>query len=143
MLFGYIGIWSIITQGFITKPVAKKFNPGQVLRVTIMVLALLFPLILLVPNYYLLYAVVLFIPMMNGLTMPNLTAVVSGLADAKGQGKVLGVNQSVMAVSQFLSPLIGGYLVGINYTMPIWVTFVFILAAWFAFIPCYNRHCAG
>lgn len=141
MLFGYIGIWSILVQGFLTKPVSKRFPPGKVLRVTLLGLALVFPIILLVPSYWLLYAVVFVIPLMNGLSIPNITSIVSGLADRKNQGRILGVNQSVQAVSQFLSPLIGGYLVGINYTMPIWVSFAFILAAWLAFIPCYNQQC--
>ncbi|MEK6793751.1 MAG: MFS transporter [Spirochaetota bacterium] len=134
MLFGYIGIWSILTQGVLTRPVSKRFSPAHVLRVTLLSLSLVFPVMLLVPNYWLLYAVVFLSPMMVGLSGPNLMTIISGLADASGQGRILGINQSVQAAAQFIPPLVGGYLVGLNYTMPLWVAFAAIFIAWVVFL---------
>lgn len=134
MLFGYIGLWSILTQGVLTRPVSKRFAPANVLRITLIALSLVFPVMLLVPNYWLLYAVVFISPMMVGLSAPNLMTMVSELTDAKGQGRILGVNQSVQAAAQFIPPLVGGYIVGLNYTMPLWVAFASIFLAWAVFL---------
>jgi hypothetical protein len=58
--------------------------------------------LLLVPTFSLLFVVILFIPLLNGLSNPNLTARISSLRGVKNQGELLGINQSVLALSQFL-----------------------------------------
>jgi MFS transporter, DHA1 family, tetracycline resistance protein len=139
ILFGYIGFWAILSQGVFNSAVSKRFDPPQVLKVTILLLSLTFPLLLLIPSYKLLFAFVFSIPILNGLCIPNMTSIVSGLADQKDQGRIMGVSQAVQAVSMFLPPFIGGYLVGVNYTMPVWVTFVFIFFGWVIFVRGYKK----
>jgi hypothetical protein len=90
--------------------------------------------LLLVPNYPLLFAVLACIPLTNGLSNPNLTALISGLGGDERQGEILGINQSVQAMTQFLPPLIGGFIVGQHYTVPIWVAAASILVAWVLFM---------
>ncbi len=114
--------------------VSKRFKPKQVLSVSLLLLAGTFPLLLLVQNLPILFAVISFIPFLNGLSNPNLTAIISGLGDSESQGEVLGINQSVQAVTQFLPPLIGGFVVGHHFTLPNWITALSILIAWVLFI---------
>jgi hypothetical protein len=40
----------------------------------------------------------------------------------------------VLALSQFLPPLIGGYIVGNHYTLPIWITAACYVIGWVLFI---------
>ncbi|MCX5904021.1 MAG: MFS transporter [Proteobacteria bacterium] len=134
MIFSYIGIWSILTQAVIVPKVSKKFRPPQVLTVTLLLSAGIFPVLLLAPNYPLLFAVLACIPLTNGLSNPNLTALISGLGGVERQGEILGINQSVQAMTQFLPPLIGGFIVGQPYTVPIWVAAASILIAWGLFM---------
>lgn len=134
VVFSYLGIWGILTQAIIIRPVSKNFRPAQVLTVTPLLLTGTFLLLLLVPTFPLLFAVILFIPLFNGLLNPNLTARISSLRGAQNQGELLGINQSVLALSQFLPPIIGGYIVGNHYTLPIWITAAFYLIGWVLFI---------
>ena len=134
VVFSYLGIWGILTQAIIIRPVSKNFRPAQVLTVTPLLLTGTFLLLLLVPTFPLLFAVILFIPLLNGLLNPNLTARISSLRGAQNQGELLGINQSVLALSQFLPPIIGGYIVGNHYTLPIWITAAFYLIGWVLFI---------
>ena len=134
IVFSYIGIWSIVTQAVIVPKVSRKFRPHQILAVTLLLLAGIFPLLLVVPNVSLLFVVLAFIPLVNGLSNPNLTALISSLGSAENQGELLGINQSVQAMTQFLPPLIGGFIVGQHFSVPIWVTAASTLVAWILFV---------
>lgn len=134
VVFSYLGIWGILTQTIIIRPVSKYFTPMQILTATPLLLTGTFLSLLLVPTFPLLFIVILFIPLLNGLSNPNLTALISGLRGDQNQGELLGINQSVLALSQFLPPLIGGYIVGNHYTLPIWITAACYVIGWFLFI---------
>jgi DHA1 family tetracycline resistance protein-like MFS transporter len=134
VVFSYLGIWGILTQTIIIRPVSKYFTPMQILTATPLLLTGTFLSLLLVPTFSLLFVVILFIPLLNGLSNPNLTARISSLRGDQNQGELLGINQSVLALSQFLPPLIGGYIVGNHYTLPIWITAACYVIGWFLFI---------
>lgn len=139
ILYAYIGVWSIITQMGIVRIVAGRFASVDVLPITLLLLALVFPLILVIPTLPLLYCVVLFIPLTNGLNYPNLLSIISELADKRAQGRIMGINQSVNAVAMFLAPLSGGVLVSLDYTMPLWITFILIFGSWLMFLLFYRK----
>lgn len=134
MILSYMGIWSIMTQALLVRPVTSRFTARQIVAVTLVLLAASFPLLLLVSSFWLLFAAIVFIPIFYGLSNPNVTSLVCGLAGPERQGEILGINQSVMAMAQFVPPLIGGYIVGHHYSMPLWITAVSILLAWMLFL---------
>jgi DHA1 family tetracycline resistance protein-like MFS transporter len=129
-----MGIWSIMTQALLVRPVTSRFTARQIVAVTLVLLAASFPLLLLVSSFWLLFAAIVFIPVFYGLSNPNVTSLVCGLAGPERQGEILGINQSVMAMAQFVPPLIGGYIVGHHYSMPLWITAGSILLAWMLFL---------
>ncbi len=133
MVFSYVGICSILTQMLVVPAVSKRFRPAQVLAVSLLLLAGIFPLLLLVPRFSLLFPVITLIPLFNGLSNPNLTALISGLGGADSQGEILGINQSVLAITQFLPPLVGGFIVGHHFALPNWITAASIITAWILF----------
>jgi DHA1 family tetracycline resistance protein-like MFS transporter len=133
-LFAYIGLFSILVQAIGVRYISKVFRPSQVLRWTLLLLPFVFPLIMLMPSYGWLYAVVFLNPMLNGVSIPNITTLVSSLADNRSQGEILGINQSVQAVAQFIPPLLGGAIVGLHYTLPLWISSAFIFLAWVVFM---------
>ena len=134
IILSYLGIWSILTQALLVRPVSKRFTSRQVLPVSLLLLAFSFTALLMVPQFWLLFPVLIFIPLFSGLSNPNLTALVCGLAGERNQGEILGINQSVMAMAQFVPPLIGGYIVGLHFTLPLWIAFASILLAWILFL---------
>jgi MFS transporter, DHA1 family, tetracycline resistance protein len=134
IILSYLGIWSILTQALLVRPVSKRFTSRQVLPVSLLLMAFSFTALLMVPQFWLLFPVLIFIPLFSGLSNPNLTAIVCGLAGERNQGEILGINQSVMAMAQFVPPLIGGYIVGLHFTLPLWIAFASILLAWILFL---------
>jgi DHA1 family tetracycline resistance protein-like MFS transporter len=130
-LFAYIGIWIALTQGIIIRPISKRFAARRVLQLTMLCLSLAMLALLLPTQSWQLYVVLPFISIFQGLSMPNITATVSNMADGSIQGEILGINQSVNAFAQMLPPLIGGVLVGFDVHMPIYGSALFILLAWF------------
>ncbi len=132
--FAYIGIWIAITQGLITRNLAKKYTPGQVLSFSLFGLSIAMWATFVPTQSWLAFVVGAFIAIFNGLTGPNSTTIVSGLADEKSQGEILGLSQSVQALAQAVPPLLGGVLAGANINYPIIAASVVMLAAWFIFI---------
>lgn len=134
IILSYFGIWSLLTQALLVRPVSRVFAPRQVLHVTLLLLAASFPLLLMVERLWMLFPAMAFIPVFYGLSNPNLTSMVCGLRGAQRQGEILGINQSVMAMAQFVPPLAGGYIVGHHYSLPLWITSGSILIAWVLFL---------
>jgi DHA1 family tetracycline resistance protein-like MFS transporter len=134
MVLSYLGIWSILTQAVLVRPISKRCAPVKILPISLLLLAASFPALLMVQDFWMLFPVMIFIPLFNGLSSPNVTAIVCGLGGDKSHGEILGINQSVMAMAQFLPPLIGGYIVGQHFTLPLWITSGSILLAWLLFL---------
>ena len=136
LIFSYVGIVAVLTQAGAVSFVSRRFSARRVLAWTLLQVTPVYPLLLLMPSYGWIFALVFLSPLLNGISLPNLTTIVSSLADSKSQGEILGVNQSVMAIAQFLPPLIGGFFVGLHYTLPLWISGFFIFLSWAVFITC-------
>ncbi len=74
-----------------------------------------------------------FIAIANGLSYPNITATISNLADKKIQGEILGVNQSIQSLAQIIPPIIAGFIVSIDKSLPITVSAACLFAGWLLF----------
>lgn len=134
LIFGWVGIWLVFTQGFIVRRLSKTLAPQQVLRFSILALACAIPMVLLPATAWGILWVNPFIAIFQGLTAPNLTAVVSAQASPQEQGEILGINQSMISVGQLAPPLIAGYLNSLNGAYPIWAGGITILLGWLAYI---------
>lgn len=117
--FAYIGIWIALTQGVLTAILAKKLANYQVLRFSLLGLAVALVLTFIPNNTTQLLLVTPLIPIMVGLSIANVTALVSRSAPADIQGEVLGINASVQALAQTIPAALTGYLGGINRNVPV------------------------
>lgn len=106
--FSYVGIFIVLTQALITRPVTARFSEKQILRLSIPAVSLCIIAIALIQNATLLYVIAPFFAVAVGLTMANITAAVSRRAGETMQGEVLGINSSVNALAQAFPPLLGG-----------------------------------
>jgi DHA1 family tetracycline resistance protein-like MFS transporter len=132
--FAYVGIWSAITQLVITRAVSKRFPEQKVVRITlvtagVLVLAYFLPQkpweILLIPPFF---------GMMNGLSMANLTSLLSRSVGPHIQGEVLGMNASVQSLAQAVPAILSGFIASsISSTAPIVIASVFIIFSGVAF----------
>ncbi len=133
-LFAFIGVWIAFTQGVLTRPVSKRFKPEQVLRFAPLILAAALFGFLIATNSSMIFLVVPFIAIAQGLIFPNYTTLVSNLAGKESQGEIFGINQSIQSVALFIPPLISGVIAAIHFTAPIIASIFFVLCGWVLFV---------
>jgi len=107
--FGAVGFWIIITQGFILRIISKKYRERQVLRYSLIMLAIAMSLYPFVPTIIWIYVLIPLLAIPNGLTMANMTALISKSVGPTKQGAALGINASLMALAQGTIPLLAGF----------------------------------
>lgn len=131
--FAYIGVCIALTQGLLTPRLAKRFTNRQILRVSIPGLGFALFLQTLPHNTTQLLMVAPFIALFNGLTMANISALVSLSADKKIQGEVLGIEASVQALAQAIPAIIAGYIAVLGVSVPVIVGGSVVLAGGLVF----------
>ncbi|MEX0967937.1 MAG: MFS transporter [Bacteroidia bacterium] len=129
-LFAYIGIWIALTQGGVLRLVSKFFKPVHILRVSTLGLSIVFILLLLPSNDKLLYFILPFMSLFQGMNQPNLLAMISNRIPPGKQGEIMGVNQSLQSVALAIPPIIGGLIVSLNINLPIIMASFCLFVAW-------------
>jgi DHA1 family tetracycline resistance protein-like MFS transporter len=145
MFLGYMGIWIVIAQGGLLRPISHRWGPSQVLRVSLLFSGLSLPMLLIPRQSGWLYAIVPFVALFQGLSQPNATAIASGLATQEEQGEILGINQSITSLGQAIPPIVAGIITSININLPIAVGATATLFAWgmFMLLCVRNKACSG
>lgn len=138
--FAYIGICIAIVQGALTPVFAKRFKNYQILRFSIIGMGLALFAQLLPNNTTQLLMVAPLIALFNGLTMANVSSLVSMSADAKIQGEVLGIEASVQALAQAIPAIISGYVATFGIAKPVVVGGFTILAGGIIYNLFYKHH---
>ncbi len=133
-LFGYIGLWIAFSQGIVTRFFSGRFKSHQILPFSALFLGLTMPFLLIPSKAIYLYFILPFIAVFNGLTYPNSTAIISNLSSKESQGEILGINQSIQSLAQAIPPIIAGFIVTLNRSLPIIVSGIMILFAWGIFM---------
>ncbi|MFA5997245.1 MAG: MFS transporter [Candidatus Paceibacterota bacterium] len=108
--FSYVGIFIVVTQALITRPITARFSEKQILQLSLPAVALSIVAIALAPTVTALYFIAPFFAVATGLSMANLTAAVSRRAGEGIQGEVMGINSSINALAQAYPPLVGGVI---------------------------------
>ncbi len=133
LLFGYIGVWIAFTQGVIVRRASGRFTPPQILRLSLLGLSLAVVAILLPDKVWLLFLINPFIAIFQGLTQPNQTSIVSVMTPPENQGEMLGIQQSLASLAFTIPPVIAGFVVNIDFRLPLVISSIFILLAWLTF----------
>jgi DHA1 family tetracycline resistance protein-like MFS transporter len=136
--FGYVGICIALSQGIVTRLVGKYIIPEKVLRFSLLGLAATLVAMTLPQAIWILYLLQAVLSIFEGLSFPNSTAIISGLAKSEDQGEVMGITQSLRALGQALPPLIAGVLVSFGQNLPTLVSAGIILLAWLIFVICFR-----
>lgn len=140
MLFAWVGLWLVFTQGVVVRRLAGRIAPRQILRWSVLFQGIALAAVLLPRTGAQMYFVNPFIALFQGLTSPNLTTVISSSARPQEQGEILGINQSMISVGQALPPIIAGYLNSINGAYPMIAASLLTFGAWIAFRIADARH---
>lgn len=138
-LFGYLGIWIVISKGIILRPLSKKYSPRTILSFSAFLLGVSL-LILTLPNKsWFLFLTLPFVAIFQGMLRPSSTAIISNLASQNSQGEILGINQSVISAAQALPPVLAGFVAAINYSLPIIVAASAAIVGGLIFVGFYSK----
>ncbi|MDP2750981.1 MAG: MFS transporter [Nanoarchaeota archaeon] len=137
--FAYVGLWIAITQATLIGPISKRFASEKVLSFSMVLFGIILLFLLLPKEAYLLFFIVPFIAICQGIIRPNYTAMVSNLSDKKSQGEIMGINQSIQALAMSIPPIIAGVISGFHVAAPIFVASACTFLAWIVFVKFFNK----
>lgn len=113
-LFAFVGVISIIAQGFLFNIVVKRFGESRlIISGCVLMVASLFAVPFVGPAYGGLTGLLVGIAVLsfgNAFASPSLTSLTSKIANEQEQGKSLGVMQSGASLARAVGPTIGGFL---------------------------------
>jgi DHA1 family tetracycline resistance protein-like MFS transporter len=132
--FAYIGVFIVLAQAVLIRAVSKRWSESKILRVSMLGTTLTIFSMLLVQDAWQLYLIPPFMAASNGLSMASLTAVVSKTAGPDRQGEILGLNASLMSLSNALPPLLAGLIAArLTPEAPVAVGALICMCGWIAF----------
>jgi DHA1 family tetracycline resistance protein-like MFS transporter len=139
VLFAYVGVWIAISQGVVTRIIARFVRPSAIIRWAPIATAVVLLFLAAVRHVQTVYLLLPLAALSYGLNPPNMNALISNAADERSQGEALGINQSMSALSFGLPPVLAGLAVSISIAMPMVLAAFFIMLAWFVFMRTHGR----
>lgn len=141
LYFAYVGLWSALVQGVLTRFIAKRFKPQQSLKLSLLLVACGLLVSALAPKLWILYVIsVPIISIGQGANMPALMTLLSNSGGADSQGEVMGIGQSVQALGSVVPPLIAGALLVFGPNVPALVGVGCVLLGWAVFFFLYGKN---
>jgi multidrug resistance protein len=129
-LFSVIGFVGILMQGFLVRRLIPLFGDRRLATVGLALMALSFFGIAFIPEGWMLCLVCIVLSVGSGLATPTLTGMVSNSVSPSEQGNILGVTQSVNALTRIFGPLWAGFAFDtLGMPSPYWSGAAFILIA--------------
>ncbi len=110
-VFAYIGLMGIITQGGLIGPLTKRFGSSNLMAFGFIICGFGLGSIPYVPASYALPGLLLvmtFVALGNGLVTPSNMTLLTHVSGVEERGAVMGVSESLRALSSFSGVLIGG-----------------------------------
>jgi DHA1 family tetracycline resistance protein-like MFS transporter len=128
--FAYIGLWIVIAQAALIRPLTKRFKSLQILKVTLFVLSIALVMVIVPDKPIYAFLIAPFIALSQGISGPNITSIVSGSALPHEQGKILGINQSVSSLAMTVPPIIAGFATNVSENLPCILASIFTFFGW-------------
>lgn len=106
---GFIGIISVILQGWLAGRLVKRFGEPRLIAVGLFAMTAGFFLVVPVEGLALFFMPLSFLSIGQGVSSPSMNGLFSRLSDPERQGEILGLSQSAAALARILGPAWGGY----------------------------------
>jgi len=110
LLMLVIGIFSIFNHALIAPRLAKKLGNHKTFNIGQLILALSIALLFFKVNLMVFFVLMYLTNLGMGLSMPTFKTMLTSAVNEKEQGRVTGVDESIMAGSNGLAPIVGGFL---------------------------------
>ncbi len=108
ILLGYLGVCSIVTQGFIVRVLLKKIDEVRVLVGGLVSTGAGLLVVGLGYHPWMMYVGLAFVAMGSGLVNPSTTGLISLYSHQGEQGRVLGIFRSLGSLSRAITPMLAG-----------------------------------
>lgn len=132
--FTWVGICITLSQAFLVRRFNSKFVPEKIIQYAMLLTAGgLFLMIVPVNPLHIVFLTP-FIALGQGLSYPNITNIISRNAIQGMQGKTLGIQHSVYALTMIIAPISSSLFDAINVNLPIIIAACFILMGWGIFM---------
>jgi DHA1 family multidrug resistance protein-like MFS transporter len=125
------GIIGVVMQGALSGPLLKKFGEPAVVKLSLLLSAVAFVLMLWPTSYLWVMLSVGFYVASNSLLRPAISAYISKRAPG-GQGEAMGLGNSFMGLGRILGPILGGFLYDIEWFQPYLCGAAIMLIGFFA-----------
>jgi DHA1 family tetracycline resistance protein-like MFS transporter len=137
--FAYVGLWVIFTQLVTTRFLAGRASEAQVLRATLFGVSLTMGTYILAPAAWWIFLIAPVGSTFNGLSMANMTGLLSRSVAPEVQGEILGIGSSIQALAQALPPLCSGFIAAsLAPPAPVLAASVTMFLAWATFAALYR-----
>ena len=120
-----IGISLAFSSTMLVKPMQSRFDKGQIVQVSLVVMVICGAVFIMVDWGPLAYIPIFFFYLLFGVAYPTLLGLFSGAATAADQGWAMGVTTAVFCLMGGVLSLLGGLLMSISIILP----FLIVIAA--------------
>lgn len=139
LFFGFVGLWIALTQGILNPFLSRRFSSDAIVPFSMIGLIIAFGLLLQIEQEVWLFILAPLIALSQGLTQPNILALISQSVNDTIQGEILGVNQSLTSLATALAPMTAGFFAAIYVGLPLVVAMILISLAWIIFMYIHPR----
>jgi DHA1 family tetracycline resistance protein-like MFS transporter len=139
--FALVGLFIALSQAVLVARVSRKLNDYSVLKFSLFGNAFMMLLYFLVPTSFSfgLYLIIPLFTAFNGLTMANMTSLISRSAVPGEQGQAMGVYSSVQSLAQVPASVLVGYITtSVTSSQPLIVASVCIALGGLVFITMFK-----
>jgi predicted MFS family arabinose efflux permease len=139
--FAIVGLFIALSQAVLVARVSRKLNDYSVLKFSLFGNAFMMLLYFLVPTTFSfgLYLIIPLFTAFNGLTMANMTSLISRSAEPGQQGQAMGIYSSVQSLAQVPASVLVGYITtSVTSSQPLIVASVCIALGGLVFITMFK-----
>jgi MFS family permease len=129
MVMGFLGVCSIITQGYIVRRLLKQMSETRVLSSGLVISSVALLAIGLAAQPWQLYVGLALIAIGSGLINPSTSGLISLYSEAHEQGRVLGIFRSLGSQARAVTPCIAGIMFWVWNSWSVFVVGAVITAA--------------
>lgn len=133
--FAYVGIWIVISQGFLLRRVPSHIKSEDILRWSILATSVCLILQFFTNSWIELLFIIPLLAIANGFSLANMPSMISKMASPEKQGEIMGLNTSVESLARAIPPLISGFIAAtISPSSPLIISSFLVFIAWVIFV---------
>ncbi len=139
LFIAYFAVCVALSQGIFLRIVSHFIVPAKVLLFSIPLFAVSYLLLTVPQNHQWLYFFIPILTIFQGLTYPNILAMLSNHSANNVQGEVIGINQSIQSLAMAIPPLAGGFLMKQSPNAPMLLGFGSAFLGWAIYLFYYSK----